>query len=71
MRASLYGGCNGSNFFIERHTLIYLSDLQEVSLLSFISTCAGQEWDLTDSQIASITRLTIPFFTHKAQKYLV
>jgi MFS family permease len=32
-----------------------MADAMEVSLLSFISTCADQDWDLTDSQVASIT----------------
>ena len=27
----------------------------EVSLLSFVATCAGIDWDLSDSEIASIT----------------
>jgi hypothetical protein len=33
-----------------------MADAMEVSLLAFISTCADQDWDLTDSQVASITR---------------
>ena len=31
-----------------------MADAMEVSLLSFISTCAGASWGLTDSQIALI-----------------
>eukprot|EP00602_Paraphysomonas_sp_CaronLab_P008749 CAMPEP_0185036990 /NCGR_PEP_ID=MMETSP1103-20130426/30801_1 /TAXON_ID=36769 /ORGANISM="Paraphysomonas bandaiensis, Strain Caron Lab Isolate" /LENGTH=502 /DNA_ID=CAMNT_0027574779 /DNA_START=122 /DNA_END=1630 /DNA_ORIENTATION=+ len=32
----------------------FMADAMEVSLLSFISTCAGKSWDLSDSQIALI-----------------
>ena len=32
-----------------------MADAMEVSLLAFISTCADRDWDLTDSQVASIT----------------
>jgi MFS family permease len=35
--------------------LAFMADALEVNLLSFLSTCAGAEWDLTDTQKASIT----------------
>lgn len=35
--------------------LSFMADAMEVSLLSFMSTCAGVEWDLSDTQIAGIT----------------
>jgi hypothetical protein len=35
--------------------LAFMADAMEVSLLAFISTCADQDWNLTDSQVASIT----------------
>jgi MFS family permease len=35
--------------------LAFMADAMEVSLLGFLSTCAGHEWGLTDSQQASIT----------------
>mmetsp|Transcript_1195 Transcript_1195/g.1945 ORF Transcript_1195/g.1945 Transcript_1195/m.1945 type:complete len:485 (+) Transcript_1195:25-1479(+) len=37
--------------------LAFTADAMEVSLLSFISTCAGHDWDLNDSQMASITSI--------------
>lgn len=33
----------------------FMADAMEVSLLSFMSTCAGVDFDLNDTQIASIT----------------
>ena len=33
----------------------FCADAMEVTLLAFMSTCAGVEWDLTDGQMASIT----------------
>eukprot|EP00605_Chrysophyceae_sp_TOSAG23-4_P001840 GSChrysophyteH1.ASY1.ANO1.2032.1 assembled CDS len=35
--------------------LSFMSDAMEVTLLAFLSICAGVEWNLADSQIASIT----------------
>ena len=35
--------------------LSFMADGMEVSLLSFISTCAGIDWDLSGTQIALIT----------------
>jgi len=35
--------------------LSFCADAMEVTLLAFMSTCAGVEWDLTDGQMASIT----------------
>jgi MFS transporter, putative metabolite:H+ symporter len=35
--------------------LAFMADSMEVSLLSFISICAGSEWDLGNAEIASIT----------------
>jgi MFS family permease len=32
----------------------FMADAMEVSLLSFISTCAGSDWGLSDSKIALI-----------------
>jgi MFS family permease len=33
----------------------FMADSLEVNLLSFLSTCAGDEWDLDDTEKASIT----------------
>ena len=33
----------------------FMADAMEVSLLSFISTCAGVDWDLNDTEVAAIT----------------
>lgn len=33
----------------------FMSDALEVNLLSFLATCAGSEWNLSDTQQASIT----------------
>ena len=35
--------------------LSFCADAMEVTLLAFMSTCAGVEWDLTDVQMASVT----------------
>lgn len=35
--------------------LCFMADAMEVSLLYFLSTCAGAEWNLSDSKQASIT----------------
>ena len=35
--------------------LAFMADSMEVSLLSFVSMCAGEEWNLSNAQIASIT----------------
>lgn len=35
--------------------LAFMADAMEVSLLSFLSICAGKEWDLTTSEMATIT----------------
>jgi Na+/melibiose symporter-like transporter len=35
--------------------LCFMADAMEVSLLYFLSTCAGAEWDLSDGEQASIT----------------
>ena len=35
--------------------LAFMADSLEVNLLSFLSTCAGAEWSLTNAQNASIT----------------
>ena len=37
--------------------LAFMADSMEVSLLSFLSICAGNEWNLDDTQKASITSL--------------
>lgn len=37
--------------------LAFMADAMEVSLLSFLATCAGSEWNLNTSQQASITSL--------------
>jgi MFS family permease len=34
--------------------LVFMADAMEVNLLTYISTCAGDEWGLSDSQRASI-----------------
>lgn len=34
--------------------LAFTTDALEISLLSFIATCAGDDWDLSDAQVASI-----------------
>ena len=35
----------------------FMADSMEVTLLSYISTCAGDDWDLSDSEKATITSL--------------
>ena len=35
--------------------LAFMADAMEVNLLAFMSVCAGAEWGLGDSQVASIT----------------
>lgn len=35
----------------------FMADAMEVTLLSFISTCAGSDWDLADSEIALIASI--------------
>ena len=35
--------------------LAFMADSIEVSLLSFISICAGEDWTLTNAEVASIT----------------
>ena len=35
--------------------LAFMADALEVNLLTFIATCAGDDWDLSDSEVASIT----------------
>jgi MFS transporter, putative metabolite:H+ symporter len=35
----------------------FMADAMEVTLLSFISTCAGADWDLADSEIALIASI--------------
>jgi MFS family permease len=35
--------------------LAFCADSMEVSLLAFISVCAGSEWDLSNTEMASIT----------------
>lgn len=35
--------------------LAFMADAMEVSLLSYLSTCAGDEWNLSDSKRATIT----------------
>lgn len=42
--------------FISLSFFLYFFYYQEVSLLAFISTCADKDWNLSDSQVASITR---------------
>lgn len=50
---------NKVGFFQYRLLLLcgfaFMCDALQFSLLSFISTCAGDEWDLNDQQRASIT----------------
>ena len=35
--------------------LVFMADALEVTLLSFLASCAGVEFDLSDSQMATIT----------------
>lgn len=35
--------------------LAFMADAMEVSLLSFLATCVGEDWNLTSNEIASIT----------------
>mmetsp|Transcript_24551 Transcript_24551/g.36146 ORF Transcript_24551/g.36146 Transcript_24551/m.36146 type:complete len:495 (-) Transcript_24551:206-1690(-) len=56
--------------------LAFMADGMEVSLLSFVSTCAGIDWDLSDAQIALITSVVFAgellgsmFFGPIADKY--
>lgn len=37
--------------------MAFMADAMEVSLLSFVSTCAGADWDLSDSEIALIASI--------------
>ena len=37
--------------------LAFRADAMEVSLLSFLSICAGNEWSLDNTQMANITSL--------------
>ena len=46
----------------------FMADSMEVSLLSFISQCAGSEWDLSNSEIASITSTSM-YSVYLHQKY--
>ncbi len=38
--------------------LAFMADALEVSLLSFLSICAGADWGLTDGQRANITSVS-------------
>lgn len=43
------------NIIIQNYVgMSFMADAMEVSLLSFISTCAGNSWGLSDAQIALI-----------------
>mmetsp|Transcript_26799 Transcript_26799/g.45206 ORF Transcript_26799/g.45206 Transcript_26799/m.45206 type:complete len:537 (-) Transcript_26799:373-1983(-) len=37
--------------------MAFMADAMEVSLLSFVSTCAGSDWDLSDSEVALIASM--------------
>jgi hypothetical protein len=41
----------------------FMADALEVNLLSFLSVCAGKEWNLSDSDQASITGLRYSWFS--------
>jgi hypothetical protein len=45
--------------------LAFMADGMEISLLSFISLCAGSEWGLSDAQIALITSIGILYYILK------
>lgn len=37
------------------YLIVDIIHLQEVTLLSFLSICAGDEWNLSDSEVAAIS----------------
>jgi MFS transporter, putative metabolite:H+ symporter len=58
----------------------FMADAMEVTLLSFISTCAGADWGLADSEIALIASIVFvgvlvgslfwgPFADHFGRRY--
>jgi MFS family permease len=58
----------------------FMADAMEVTLLSFISACAGSDWDLADSEIALIASIVFvgvlvgslfwgPFADHYGRRY--
>jgi hypothetical protein len=59
MRLVLHGGCNGkplSSRLLRNHLIRLIAlPLKEVTLLSFLSICAGADWGLSKSQVASIS----------------
>lgn len=56
----LHVRCHGESFpdhveFLVMYLILLFGHSQEVTLLSFISICAGADWDLSDSQVATIS----------------